>query len=189
MIELIEQAAALDQFFTDQGWNACVIGGIANTRWGELRLTRDVDATVFTGFGEERRFIDAILARFEPRIVSAAQFALTNRVVLVKGPTGIGIDISLGGFPFEEAMIERATRAELAPGLFARTVSAEDLVVMKAFAARPRDWDDITGIIVRQGAALDWAAIVERLEPLAALKEAPEIMTKLDGVRRDAEQH
>ena len=138
--------------------------------------------------GDERLFIDAILTSFAPRIADAAQFALVNRVLLVKGPTGIGIDISLGGFLFEQQMIERATRAELAPGLFARTVSAEDLVVMKAFAARPRDWDDITGIIVRQGAALDWAAVVERLAPLAALKETPEIMAKLDAVRRDAER-
>lgn len=58
---------------------------------------------------------------------------------------------------------------------------------MKAFAARPRDWDDITGITVRQGSALDWGAIVERLAPLAALKEAPEILTKLAAVRRGAE--
>jgi hypothetical protein len=185
MLELIEQAAALDRFFAERNWSACLIGGIANTRWGELRLTRDVDATVFSGFGNEADFIDPILSAFEPRIPEAKLFALTNRVVLARGPSGIGLDIALGGFPFEQQMIERATREELAPGLFARTASAEDLVVMKAFAARPRDWNDIAGIIVRQGPALDWSAVLERLQPLVALKEAPEILVKLEEVRRE----
>ena len=36
------------------------------------------------------------------------------------------------------------------------TCSAEDLIVLKAFAARGRDWVDVEGIIVRQAGALDW---------------------------------
>jgi hypothetical protein len=66
-----------------------------------------------------------------------------NRVVLLESGSGIAIDIALGGLPFEAEMVARATREELAPGSFARTVSAEDLIVLKAFADRDRDWIDI----------------------------------------------
>jgi hypothetical protein len=184
MRPLVAQAAALDQFITERGWSGCIIGGIANLRWGEPRLTRDVDATIVTGFGTEAPFIAELLNTFRPRIADAAAFAEVHRVVLLLSESGIPLDIALGGLPFEEEMVARATSAELAPGLFMRTVSAEDLVVLKAFADRDRDWIDIAGIAARQGRALDWHAIHQRLGPLVELKDAPEILTRLAAVRR-----
>ena len=56
MIDLFETAIQL-QFFCDrQGWRSCFIGGIAVQRWGEPRVTRDVDLTLLTGLGGEDRF-------------------------------------------------------------------------------------------------------------------------------------
>jgi hypothetical protein len=52
--------------------------------------------------------------------------------------------------------------------------------VHKAFAGRDRDWDDIAGVLARQGAKLDWAVIREELPPLLELKETPEAMERLD---------
>lgn len=59
------------------------------------------------------------------------------------------------------------------------TCCAEDLVVTKAFSGRDRDWADITGVISRQGAALDRGAIFERLTPLAEFAERPESISRL----------
>lgn len=183
MRPLVALAATLDRFIVDRGWSGCIIGGVANLRWGEPRLTRDVDATIVTGFGTEAPYIEAMLAEFRPRIPDAAAFARENRVLLLESPEGIPLDIALGGLPFEEEVVARATRAELAPGIFVRTVSAEDLVVLKAFADRDRDWVDIAGITARQGPALDWHAILTRLRPLVELKEAPEILARLRAVQ------
>jgi hypothetical protein len=183
MRPLIAQAAALDAFIADQGWSGCIIGGIANLRWGEPRLTRDVDATIIVGFGTEAPFVNTLLAAYSPRIPDAAAFAFENRVLLLQSADGIPLDIALGGLPFEEEMIGRSTRAELAPGVMVRTVSAEDLIVLKAFAARDRDWVDIAGIATRQSTALDWDAVFERLRPLVELKESPAILTKLQSIR------
>ena len=44
------------------------------------------------------------------------------------------------------------------------------------------------GIIVRQTGHLDWAYIDEHLGPLAALKEAPEILTELAKRRAQFER-
>ena len=55
--ELLEAAQEIQQFCRNRDWRFCFIGGIAVQRWGEARLTRDADLTVYTGIG------DGLLAR------------------------------------------------------------------------------------------------------------------------------
>lgn len=104
--------------------------------------------------------------------------------LLAKSDDGIGIDISLAALPFEENLIDRSSPFEFLPGIALRTCSAEDLVVLKSFAARPQDWVDVRGILVRQGARLDRETILERLRPLASLKEDPTILVRLEEMYR-----
>ena len=66
-----------------------------------------------------------------------------------------------------------------------RTCSAEDLIVFKAFADRPKDWVDVDGVIIRQSGQLDWGYVRTHLAPLAELKDAPEIMDRLEKRRVD----
>jgi len=63
---------------------------LALQRWGEPRETVDVDLTLLTGFGNEERFVEILLGRFEARIEKAAEFALTRRVLLLRAPSGWG---------------------------------------------------------------------------------------------------
>jgi hypothetical protein len=160
----------------------CFIGGIAVIRWGVPRVTRDLDVAVLAGFGSERPIIDRLLARFPGRIPDAAGFAEENRVVLLRTPQGIEIDVSLAALPFEEEMIRRATRFSPVEGVYLTTCSAEDLVVLKAFAARPRDWADVESILHRQE-RLDWAYIDAALAPLAAVKPETPILATLAELR------
>jgi hypothetical protein len=74
---------------------------------------------------------------------------------------------------------------EYVPGIALKTVSAEDLVVLKAFANRDRDWIDIAGIATRQP-SLDWPATFARLAPLVELKGQPEIVAHLARVQAGA---
>ncbi|MGH9011820.1 MAG: nucleotidyl transferase AbiEii/AbiGii toxin family protein [Acidimicrobiia bacterium] len=152
------------------GWRYCFIGGLAVQRWGEPRLTRDVDLTLLTGFGHEAPFIDLLVRRFDSRIPDAAEFALRNRVLLLKASEGIPVDVALGGLPFEERAVGRATAWPVPDGEPLLTCSAEDLVVHKVFAGRNRDWADVEGIIARQGATLDVTTIEAELVPLLELK-------------------
>ena len=66
MIEIFHLAAELQDFCRQQHWPLCFIGGIAVQRWGEPRVTQDVDMTIWTGFGDEPRFVDGLLRRFAP---------------------------------------------------------------------------------------------------------------------------
>lgn len=164
------------------GWRYCFIGGLAVQRWGEPRLTRDVDLTLLTGFGHEAPFIEHLLQRFESRIPDAAEFALRNRVLLLKASEGVPLDIALGGLPFEERAVIRATSWAVPGGESLLTCSAEDLVVHKVFASRHRDWADVDGIIARQGATLDMATIEAELAPLLALKGDEMALSRLRGM-------
>ncbi len=105
--------------------------------------------------------------------------ALQRRVLLLWSAGGIGVDIAFGALPFEERCVEKASDWELAPGIVLHTCSAEDLVILKAFAGRPRDWIDIESVLVRQGRSLDWRLIVDELKPLLDLRETPENLEKL----------
>ena len=184
MIDLAKSAQDLQRFLGERSWKNCIIGGLALQRWGQQRLTKDVDVTLLTGFGGEEHYVDEILRRYESRIPEGRSFFIANRVVLVKTSDGIGIDIALGGLPFEEGAIRRASDCEYDGGFTLRTCSAEDLLVMKAIASRERDWDDIDSIIARQSGKLDWPLVLGELRPLCELKEAPEIMTRLEQLRQ-----
>jgi len=182
MNKIFATAKQLQDFTDRQGWRSCFIGGVAVQRWGEPRVTRDVDLTLLTGFGNEVRFIEPLIHEYTPRMKDAATFALRNRVLLLHAGE-IGIDISLGALPFEELVVQRASLFAFPPDIELRTCSAEDLIVLKLFATRPRDVQDAEGVIIRQRKTLDWPYIEDQLRPLAEIKEAPEIMTMLAYLR------
>jgi hypothetical protein len=146
-----------------------------------------VDLTLLTGFGGELPYVNALIDEFEPRIANAVDFALQNRVLLLKSKSGVGLDVALGGLPFEELVVNRSSLFDYLPDVALRTCSAEDLVVMKAFAARGQDWVDVERIVVRQTGRLDWTYIQQQLAPLVELKGEPEILERLARIRSECE--
>lgn len=186
MIDLLRAAGSVQRVCEQHRWRFCFIGGIAVQRWGEPRLTQDVDVTILTGFGKERDFILALLKRFVPRVKDAMEFALENRVLLVKTRGGVDVDVSLGAMPFEESVVRRASPYQFLPKLKLVTCSAEDLIVLKAFANRPKDWMDVEGVIARQQRRLSWGYIWKQLRPLVDLKGEPEILATLKQMHRQS---
>jgi len=159
----------------------CFIGGFAAQRHAEPRLTRDVDVSVLTGIGNEARIIDLLTARFATRRPDAREFALRARVLLLKTDDEIGIDATLTALAFEAEIIDRSSLFEFAAGVFLRTASAEDLLIMKVFAGRPIDWRDVEMILRRYRASgLDLAYVRSRLPPLLAAKDELDSMNELE---------
>jgi hypothetical protein len=156
---------------------------VAVQKWGQPRVTRDVDITLLTGFGSEKPFVDKLLNQYRGRQNDAAEFARRARVLLLASASGIGIDVSLGALPFEELVVSRATAYSFGSGLELRTCSAEDLMEMKLFASRAIDIRDAEGIAVRHSLTLDWQYVEDQLTPLAEAKEEPEILAQFARVR------
>jgi len=72
-------------------------------------VTREVDLTLLTGFGAKTIFLDPLLAAYEARVEDARELPAAIASFLLKSPSGVGIDISLGALPFEEALVRHAT--------------------------------------------------------------------------------
>jgi hypothetical protein len=182
MTPLLAAAADALGLLERHGIPACVVGGLAVARWGEPRLTSDVDLVALTAIERDEEVIDLLLGSLEPRMPDARDFAVAHRTLLVRDARGIPIDIALGALEFERAMIERSSLWVIDDGPPVRTASAEDLLVMKAFAGRDRDWSDIAGIVARQGSTLDRTATLERLRPLAEFASDPEALVRLEAI-------
>jgi hypothetical protein len=175
-------ALQIQKFCQQRDWRFCVIGGLAVQRWGEPRLTLDADITLLTGFGEEPRYVDALLQEFGARRSDARDFALRYRVLLLLADNGVALDIALGAMPFEERATQRASAFTIEDGQSLLTCSAEDLVVFKAFAGRDKDWLDIEGVVTRQAAQLDEQLVWRELAPLLELKDTPESAARLRSI-------
>ena len=182
MVDLIQVALKVQAFCEERDWPFCIIGGLALQFWGENRLTLDVDLTLLTGIGSESDFIEPLTNNFTIRIENAEEFALRNRVLLLE-IENVGIDISLGATEFENAMIARAEYREYLPDVKLKICSAEDLIVMKSFAARPKDWIDVESVLARQ-AELDWQYIKSMIEPLAEIHYDIDILGELEKRRK-----
>lgn len=188
MIEVLRAAAEVQEVFLKHRWRYCFIGGIAVLRWGQPRETVDVDATLITGLGDEVKYISELSRIFEPRLSDATEFALKRRVLLLQTSSGVGIDVALGWIPFEEKVVNRSTMYDFPQDIVLRTCSAEDLIVMKAFAQRDKDWFDTENVIIRQGDKLDWDYIYRELTVLADAKNEPEIVMELKKRREKIQQ-
>ena len=183
MRDLFLLADEIQSFCRVRGWRFCFIGGIALQRWGEPRLTADVDLTILTGYGGEAGYIEDLCRAFAGRVPDAAEFAHRSRVLLLQSERGIPIDISLGALPFEERVVARASLFRFIGTVSLNTCSAEDLVTLKAFADRTRDWADIEGIVQRNGHLLEWDLLEAELRPLCEAKDAPHVLPRLRALR------
>ena len=179
---LFQAALEFQEYCEKKNWKFCFFGGLAVLRWGEIRMTQDIDLCLLCGFGSEEAFITTLLKDFKSRISGAHEFAIQNRVLLLFASNGVSIDVSLSGLPFEKKMIKRATYFEFFPNYSLLTCSAEDLVVLKTFADRPKDWMDIDGIIIRQINVLDQSYIIDQLAPLCRAKGTLELIAKLQAL-------
>ncbi|MFS8085135.1 MAG: hypothetical protein ACMG6H_05855 [Acidobacteriota bacterium] len=177
---LLEAAQEIQRFCRSRSWRFCFIGGIAVQRWGEARLTRDADLTVYTGIGDELRYIDELLGAFNSRIEGAREFALGHRVLLLRASNGIPLDVTLGALPFEDKAIASASAEEIVAGVRLQLAPPGALVVFKVFADRPQDWLDVEGIIVKSGRLIDWNEVRADLAALLELKGDTTALGRLD---------
>ena len=182
---LFKAGLEIQNFMLSNHWSFSFIGGLAVIRWGEVRMTQDIDITLFTGFGNEGKYIDKILSIYSSRIENPKNFALNHRTILIYTADKVPVDISMGGLSFEENLIKNSTYFKFNPDCSLLTCSADDLIILKAFANREIDWFDIKGIVTRQKGKLDFSYIVDNLKPLCQVKEKPEIIDVLLNIKED----
>ncbi len=121
----------------------------------------------------------------EPRITDAIGFASRARVLLLRHvPTGIDVDVSFGGLPFEDEALIRASEGKLGE-LVIPLPTPEDLVIMKAVAHRPRDAADIEGLI-DANPDIDRERILRWVREFAEALDTPEILMDIKQLLKRA---
>lgn len=161
-----------------------VVGGLAASLHGRPRVTKDVD---LIALAESDRWDDllASAARWglSPRIESPLEFAATTRVLLlVHEHSQVEVDLSFGMLPFEQELVARATQREVKHVRFP-LASAEDIIVMKALALRPRDIADIEGI-ASSTPGLDLDRVLRIVVQLSAALETVDHAAQLEQILR-----
>lgn len=170
---LLDPLAALMRWFREDDLRGSVIGGVAASLRGKPRLTKDIDAVILEADAEALLRSGAKFG-FTPRIPDAAEFSRQTGVLLLRyAPGNIDIDISLGALPFEDEIVDRSTWIDVG-GLRLRVASAEDIIIMKAVARRPRDMMDIENII-QATPDLDIDRIRRWVREFSSVLDMPEI--------------
>lgn len=179
---LLEALAASAAWLRAAKTKGAVIGGVAASLHGRPRITRDVDIVALVPDDAWDDFL-AAGARFGivPRRPDALDFARATRVLLLRHrPSDVELDVSLGAIPFEHDVVRRATTKRIG-GVSFRVATAEDIVVMKSLALRPRDIADIEGILAAvPGLALD--RVRRDVATLSEALEGPDCLSELDRV-------
>jgi hypothetical protein len=175
LTELFETTLTkLHSCLTAAGIPYMVVGGVAVLVHGVPRVTRDIDVTVQATPERAGAVLDA-LPGFRSLVEDPAAFAAETRALPVEGPDGTRVDLIFASLPFEEDAIERA-REETLGTARVRVCAPEDLIVMKIISERPRDIEDVAGIVASNVTSIDRARLDPLIVGLALDLERPEIL-------------
>jgi hypothetical protein len=181
---LVEALLALARWLSARNVPYAVIGGVAVALQAAPRFTNDVDAVIWI---DDERWPELIGAAgsfaIGPRRPDVLEFAARTRVLLLAHASGVSIDVSCGALPFEQTLIERATRVDIG-ALSVRVAQPQDLLVMKALANRPRDRADIETLL-RQFPSMDTTAARQTVKEFAEVLESPELLAEFDRALRE----
>jgi predicted nucleotidyltransferase len=133
-----------------------LFGAQAVTIWGRPRLTTDVDVTVRLDSGTIEDLMATLMAAgFRlPAEVTDESVRATRVLPLVHESSGMPLDIVLAGPGLEEEFLARAIAVEI-DGVAVPVISPEDLLITKVLAGRPKDVEDIRGVLYLRATSLD----------------------------------
>ncbi|HXF69773.1 MAG TPA: nucleotidyl transferase AbiEii/AbiGii toxin family protein [Thermoflexus sp.] len=144
---LSKLARALDA----EGLPYMIIGGQAVLLYGEPRVTRDIDVTL-AATPEDLDPIRHVIQKLglRPLITEIESFVRKTWVLpTLDEETGLRVDFIFSWTSYERLAIARARTIPIA-GYPVRFAAPEDVIIHKALAGRPRDWEDIRSILRKQ---------------------------------------
>jgi hypothetical protein len=176
MTRLDKAVIEVVEFLNGQKLLYMIFGGYAVLVWGRARLTEDVDFKIRIHPEQFESLIRAAADVFRIRTRNPLELLRELRVLPLETSTGIRADVVAAGLPYEEEAIRRAVPLAVG-GLDVRVCTAEDLILHKIISDRPRDLEDVAGVIAKQTSKLDRVYLDPRVEEIAAGLERPTIST------------
>jgi predicted nucleotidyltransferase len=162
-----------------------LIGGQAVLLHGRPRLTEDIDITLGADPSRLSEVLDVCAAlELQPLPDDVEKFVRRTFVLPAHHTaSGIRVDFVFSVTPYEQQAIGRATFVELA-GASVPFASAEDLIIHKLFAGRPRDLEDAATVARRRGKDLDWVYLEKWVQEFATVPGRERISEQLAELRK-----
>ena len=160
-----------------------VIGGMANTLYGNPRMTKDIDISLkIDDESNLENFIQTLAnAGFEPIPKDIKQFVQDTRVIPVsydKNNIQGQCDLILTASVYEDQIFGRAHTISI-ENMEIKVISPEDLIIHKWIAQRPVDLEDIKWIIEKNKTTLDKSYIKNWVSQIADATEQPDLYARL----------
>jgi hypothetical protein len=164
-----------------------VFGAQAVMVWGRPRLTVDVDVTVHLVPEDPMVFVLAMRdAGFELRVRDVEDFVRRTRVLpFLHAASGLPLDVVLAGPGLEDEFARDAIGVPVA-GTMVPFISPVDLVVTKILAGRPKDLEDVHGVILAQGDSLDVGRVRRRLRQIEKAVDQSDLVPSFEAQLRRA---
>ena len=162
------------RFLEERDLEYAIIGGVALPFWGPVRATRDIDIKVLVADTDYDSVRSTLRDAFPQR---ARQRAPDNPLIVSVTIECITVDFLLTLPGYEELIVRRAVQRDL-NGWPARICSAEDLIIQKVVAGRPKDWLDVENVLLVQRGQLDERYTEKWLSQFAEVLETPEMLTE-----------
>ena len=180
---LVALARALDA----RGVGYMLIGGQAVLLHGQPRLTEDLDVTLAldpSGLSIVRLVCADV--GLTPLPENVDDFVNETFVLPVRHvATTLRVDFIFSSTEYERSAIACAERVDL-DGARIAFATAEDLIIHKLFAARPRDIEDVRGVLRRKGAGMDWAYLRHWASAFAEIPGRERMVATLAELRAEA---
>jgi predicted nucleotidyltransferase len=179
---LLAALADLVKWLDDTKMPSMIIGGVAASILGQPRLTQDVDALAILPEADwDNAVFSAARHGIFPRVDNALDFARRSRVLLMRhAESGIDIDLTFGRLSFEQTAIDNSELHDIG-GLRVRLPRVEDLLIMKAVARRPKDLQDIEGLLAAHPDA-DIVAVRQWVREFATAMTMSDMLDDFDKV-------
>lgn len=156
VVELLRAVAAA---MAEKNLPWYVFGAQAAIIWGSPRLSADVDITATIAPESVDSFIETMANHGFTLLSDDAELVARTRVLpFVHRGTRMPLDVVLAGPGLEEEFLKRAIPVDIRR-TSVPVISPEDLVITKVLAGRPKDIEDVRGVVHERRASLDAARI------------------------------
>jgi len=181
MNPLVQALEITIKFLEKQNIDYMVIGGIANSIYGNPRQTFDIDIKIAVDDKQLNDFITNISSIGKPVPEDPLKFVKETAVIPVD-IADVRVDFIRATLPYEWAAIKRGSKKNLF-GVHAQVTSVEDLIIQKSISTRLKDWSDINEIVKFQKTVIDWDYLLKHISDLAGFLADPTIYERMIALK------